>query len=31
MVDLEEEDTKEQVNLDMVESGTSIVEVEKEN
>jgi hypothetical protein len=30
MVDLEEEEPKEQVNLDMVESGTSTVEVEKE-
>jgi hypothetical protein len=30
IVDLEEEEPKEQVNLDMVESGTSIVEVENE-
>jgi hypothetical protein len=30
IVDLEEEEPKEQVNLDMVESGTSTVEVEKE-
>jgi hypothetical protein len=30
MVYLEEEEPKEQVNIDMVESGTSIVEVEKE-
>jgi hypothetical protein len=29
-VDLEEEEPREQVNLDMVESGTSTVEVEKE-
>jgi hypothetical protein len=28
-VDLEEEETKEQVNMDMVESGTNTVEVEK--
>jgi hypothetical protein len=28
-VDLEEEETKEQVNMDMVESGTSTVEVGK--
>jgi hypothetical protein len=30
IVDLEEEDPKEQVKMDMVESGTSNVEVEKE-
>jgi hypothetical protein len=30
IVDLEEEEPREQVNLDMVESGTSTVEVEKE-
>ena len=30
IVDLEEEEPKEQVNLDMVESGTNTVEVEKE-
>jgi hypothetical protein len=30
-VDLEEEEPREQVNLDMVESGTSIIEVEKES
>jgi hypothetical protein len=29
IVDLEEEDTKEQVNMDMVESGTNNVEVGK--
>jgi hypothetical protein len=29
-VNLEEEDPREQVNLDMVESGTSTVEVQKE-
>jgi hypothetical protein len=29
IVDLEEEEPKEQVNMDMVESGTSTVEVEK--
>jgi hypothetical protein len=31
IVNLEEEDPREQVNLDMVESGTSTVEVEKES
>jgi hypothetical protein len=31
IVDLEEEEPREQVNLDMVESGTSTVEVEKES
>jgi polyhydroxyalkanoate synthesis regulator phasin len=31
IVDLEEEDPREKVNLDMVEIGTSIVEVEKES
>jgi hypothetical protein len=31
IVDLKEEEPKEQVNLDMVESGTSTVEVEKES
>jgi hypothetical protein len=30
-VNLEEEDPREQVNLDMVESGTSTVEVQKES
>jgi hypothetical protein len=30
-VDLEEEESRDQENLDMVESGTSTVEVEKEN
>jgi hypothetical protein len=30
IVDLEEEDPREQVNLDMVESGTITVEIEKE-
>jgi hypothetical protein len=29
-VDLEEEEPRDQVNIDMVESGTSTVEVEKE-
>ena len=29
IVDLEEKEPKEQVNLDMVESGTSIVEIQK--
>jgi len=31
IVDLEEEESRDQANLDMVESGTSTVEVEKEN
>jgi hypothetical protein len=31
IVNLEEEEPREQVNLDMVESGTSTVEVEKES
>jgi hypothetical protein len=31
IVNLEEEEPREQVNLDMVESGTNTVEVEKES